>query len=255
MIVRVGRSAATSLALAAIIALVAGCGSSGSTSSAPGVRVTRAQAVAYAREVNLRGADVPGWDESGFTSGEATPDAESFTATECDGGVSPRGWIALVHSAHYHEGTAGMDSAILVMPTAALASRDAAAGLSPRGFACYKKSQSPETVNVGGGSTEVRRAYLIQRGRPTVTRLPSPLPGVPDSFKWRTSWTELLGPPGVRRFGIAPSVLRIYEDTLGFVAGPAEITLYALGFERPVPGRTELHVLTAIYRRAEAHKL
>jgi hypothetical protein len=238
----------------ATAALVAGCGSSG-----PREPVARAQAVAYADEVNLRGADVPGWKESDFTSGESTPDAESFTATKCYGGASPHRWITWQHSAHYEEGDASLYSEVLVMPTAALASRDAAAGLSARGFACYKKEQSPETVDVGGGSTEVRRAYLIRRGPPTVTRLPSPLPGVPDSFEWRTSWTEVIPapptPPDVHLPHLPPDTLRIYQDTLGFVAGPAEITLYAKDLERPVPERLELQAVTAIYHRAETHKL
>jgi hypothetical protein len=48
---------------------------------------------------------------------------------------------------------------------------------------------------------------------------------------------------------------RIYSDALGFVYGPAEVSLYATGVGTPVASATERHLLSLLYGRAKAHKL
>jgi hypothetical protein len=46
-----------------------------------------------------------------------------------------------------------------------------------------------------------------------------------------------------------------YEDTLGFIVGPAEIVLHTFGSPRPFPAATERHLLSLLYSRAKAHQL
>ena len=62
MIRKVLRSAATCLALVAIVSAVVGCGGSASAPATPATSepITKAQATAYAHAVNLRAADLPG---------------------------------------------------------------------------------------------------------------------------------------------------------------------------------------------------
>ena len=44
-------------------------------------------------------------------------------------------------------------------------------------------------------------------------------------------------------------------DELGFVSGPAEISLMAMGAPQPVPTEAAEHLLAVLYRRARAHSL
>jgi hypothetical protein len=81
--------------------------------------------------------------------------------------------------------------------------------------------------------------------------LPDPLPGVPSAFEWRVTYTVTR--ESHRR--IAPISLTTYLDFFGVSDGPAEIRLRTRGYGAPLPAATERQALTAIYDRAEAHKL
>jgi hypothetical protein len=43
----------------------------------------------------------------------------------------------------------------------------------------------------------------------------------------------------------------VYLDELGFVAGPAEVSVTATGFSRPVTTATERRLLSLLYSRAQ----
>jgi hypothetical protein len=237
--------AATWLVLSATAALIAGCGKSSSAPSGVASEpVTRERAVAYADAVNLREADVLGWER--FEPGaEVKLTRAEIESARCEG-RDPRRWLVDRHSRVFGKrGTGYMLSVVAVMPTAALAVEDTKAGLSARAFDCEAREVAPATTHLANGK-------LFDRGPGTLSRLASPLPGVSYSFEWRATWTHVLGPPD--SFGPAVT-LRSYEDLLGFVAGPAEIQLISHSTENPLPIATELQALTAIYRRAEAHKL
>jgi hypothetical protein len=184
----VHRIATTCIALSATAVLVPGCGGSGRASSSnPGSPVTKAQAAAYADAVNLREADL-GWERL-RPGGEVKVSRPAVAFSRCGGGVDPHRWVVLTYSTRYGktgEASAGsMQSNVLVMPMAALAVEDAQAMLSARGFGCFARGQARATIRTASGK-------VIRRGRGTVTRLASPLPGVADSFEWRTTWTRVL---------------------------------------------------------------
>jgi len=101
------------LALSAAGVLVAGCGSSasstttspqGSHASTAGVQAGKVQAIAYAHEVNLSAADVPG---AAVRSGErerGAPSQENLEFASCAGTVSPNRRVVDVKSPTFRIG-------------------------------------------------------------------------------------------------------------------------------------------------------
>jgi hypothetical protein len=47
----------------------------------------------------------------------------------------------------------------------------------------------------------------------------------------------------------------VYFDELGFMSGPAEISLTAIGIGKPIPVEIEQRLEVLLYGRAKAHKL
>jgi hypothetical protein len=226
---------------AVTIGVLSGCGTA--TGARPGrLATTPAQARAFARTVNLREADVLGW-QSLAAGGELKVTPTAVREAACAGRIDPSRRVLYAYSNLYGPqatpGRASLRSGVLVWPTPSLASVDAAAGLSPRGFACFVRSQAPATVHTSSGR-------VIYRGRATVTRFANPLVGVADAYDWHTTWTITLPR--------APFFFHTYEDILGFVAGPAEVVLVAQSTRAPIPPATESQALEAMYARARRYK-
>jgi hypothetical protein len=247
MIRKVLRSAATGLALVAVVGAVAGCGGSSSapvasTTSAP---ITKAQATAYAHAVNLQGTDFPGMS---MTSPEGEkPDATRLDRVErCTGNVNPDVILADIHSAIFsasnepeHE---QIRSEVEVMPSTAIAEQNNAASRSQRALACAKRLFPLEFDNKNGGR--------VRYGAVTVTRLPDPLPGVSGSYGYRVA-VNILGVPKA----IEPTQPRLYLEAFAFLSGPAEVALITTAFPQPVSEETEIRLLSLLHSRAEANKL
>jgi hypothetical protein len=245
MPVSMPRIVATWLVLGAASGLAAGCGGSrsviaeGETISAS-PPIAKPLAIAYARAVNLRASDVP---EMGINSSEGeapSPKRSALEFARCYGGVSPERRVVGIHSPEFTSGRATqsklVESESEVMPTPGLAARNNAANRSSRERACFVDFQ--EAFNK---QRNKQRARQLLYGPSTVSPLPNPLPGVNGSFGRRTATVLLRG---------RQIYLRIYKDVFGFVYGPAEITLRATGFSRPVPSKTEQRLLLLLYHRA-----
>jgi hypothetical protein len=86
-----------------------------------------------------------------------------------------------------------------------------------------------------------------QIGPLTITIAPNPLPGVNDSFLTKIDETRLLRTGAIRA--------RIYRDIFGFITGPAEIELEAIGLGHPIPAPTEKEALRQLYGRATANAI
>jgi hypothetical protein len=226
--------------LVPIALLVTACGSSTQPrGSASAKQITKARAVAYADELNLREADILGWEREA-SGGPAKVVPALLAESKCEGRNPYLPLVVLFSPIYGQRGTGNMRSQVAVAPTAALAESDARAGLSARAFRCFAKAVAPATVSLAGKP--------FDRGPGTLTRLASPLPGVPDSYEWRITWT--------RSFRLGPQYdIKSYEDLLGFVAGPAEIDLAVRSVDRPLPEATELQALRGIYNRAKADGL
>jgi hypothetical protein len=75
----------------------------------------------------------------------------------------------------------------------------------------------------------------------------SPLPHLLS----RSFALRIVIPLSFARAGSVPFHTHVYVDALGFVTGPAEISLTATGFSSPVPTATEQRLLSLLYSRAK----
>ena len=96
MIRSVPRIAATCLVLSATAVLVAACGGSGDTSANPSRPITRAQAIAFAKAVNLRAADVPGSKLVEREREDMKVEPANLEYERCAGGVDPHREVTLI---------------------------------------------------------------------------------------------------------------------------------------------------------------
>ncbi len=257
---RLLRPAAACLVLAAASAGVAGCGSNG-TSGAHNATVsarapiTKAQATAYARAVNLRARDLPDLSIISPEGEGGGPRPAARALNRCVGGVNPDRSIVRIHSAKFGWNLAGqferLNSAVEVMPTAALTNLSNAASRSRRGLMCAKR-YIPSLIAKQGTAR-------VEYGPVTVSRLPDPLPGVAGSFGYRIAFTVTVRGAGTEEMAdyMAQRVRRIrfYMDAFGFTSGPAEINMITLGSPRPVSRSVEDQLLVLLYSRTKAHRL
>jgi hypothetical protein len=253
MIRKVPRSAAACLALVAMVSAVAGCGGSTSapatsataTATATSEPITKAQATAYAHAVNLRAADLPGMSIAA-PEGEHPASGRLDQVERCAGNVNPDLVVANIHSASF-TGTTEPEheqirSVVEVMPNAAIAEQNNAANRSQRALACAKRFFPLELGSQNGGR--------VHYGAVTVSRLTSPLAGVPGSLGYRVA-VNILGVPKA----IEATQPRLYVDAFAFLSGPAEVALVTTAFPQPVSEETESRLLLLLHSRAEASKL
>jgi hypothetical protein len=243
----IARIVAISLAVVALIAggvtiALAGSGSS----STP---ITKAQAVAYAKAVNLRASDLLG--ATSVKGAIFGPEAVQYEALKCGlqgrPGTVPAGggesWLtnrrALADSV-----VAGVGSLVVVAPSNYYAEVEIA-GLESRGgrtclaralgralsFERHHKTESSHTV----------KATVVPIGKyvagvhldiHVLAKLP-PIEGVKPQ---------------------ATEARYINVDAAFFRVGPADVAFFVLGTKR-LTAATEVHLLTLLHSRAEAHKL
>lgn len=214
---------------------------------------TKAQAIAFARAVNLTAADVPGF--------KATPrhEREHETPTEkrlerelthCTGeSLSAPANLVEESSKDFkleHEILHfGVSSEVSVAQTPALAARELKAIRGGHVRECLshyldllfkyqvlKEQASPANIDPNSISLS------ISHGTP-------PAPGATGSFGWRITATV----------AVHDIKLPVYIDILGFVDGPAEVSLSSSGILRPFPAATQEHLYLLLLKRAEAQSL
>jgi hypothetical protein len=241
---------ALGIAVTAVGSGLSGCvGGTAATSlqvTAASSPITKAQATAYARAVNLQPVDLPGMQVASPEMESPPPMRLGREEERCVGDVGPDLLVARIRSATF-TGTVAPEheqirSAIEVMPTAALAARNYAANASQRAISCTARFL-PRLL---AKSSRARVRY----GHFTVTRLPNPMPGVNGSFGFRVEAT-ILGVPAA----LEPTPPHLYVDAFGFLAGAAEVNLIATAFPQPVSEEVEARLLSLLYARAGAHKL
>jgi hypothetical protein len=209
---------------------------------------TRARALAFAHAVNLTAADVPGFTISHKHEHESAAERRLQQQLRNCGGAAgasaPRhsqGTLAEVSSPDFElkRGILALSvsSEVTVEHTSAQAAATLAAIRSPRVRACFSrylsallKSQPHPGATVLGVS--------IASGTP-------PAPGTTGGFAWRVTATL-----AVRTIHIS-----FYLDILGFVDGPAQVTLTSSGTVRPFPARAQEQLYSELLTRARAHRL
>jgi hypothetical protein len=236
------RAIAVVLSVATLGAATEGCGSTGNDATValvPSAPATAAQASAHA--INLRAGDLPGM--SAVTPEEAAP-APTSTAIEfadCYGGVNPLRRVSDVRSPEFAEGQGAhstlLQSEVEVLSSASVAAANNSAVRSSRADACFEKF-----LNRINRRRNKERTGQLSYGPVSVSSLPNPLPSAQGGFARRIVTTTYR--QGHLR-------VRIYKDVLGFLDGPAEITLVATAFSRPVPSARERRLLALLQSRAE----
>jgi len=253
------RRTAILLALVLSSALLAACGKGGSASTAshsPAAAAfphttttrgspTRAQALAFAHAVNLTAADVPGFAPSPKqhheSAGERRLEQELRTCIGSRTAGGSRGAVAEAGSPDFglHRGILDLtvSSEVSVAQSAAQAAATLAAIRSAHVRACVSdylgrllKSQQYAGASVTGVS--------IASGTP-------PAPGTTGGFGWRVT----------ARLAVRGLHVAFYLDILGFVYGPAQVTLSSSGAIRPFPASAQEELFSTLLTRARAHSL
>jgi hypothetical protein len=240
--------------LAAI--LLAGCGGGGShhpangaakrpRSHGPAARApTRDQALAFARAVNLTAADLPGF-RHGPKRDTETQREKRFTdrLRRCAGvggsaSAGRGGALAERDSGSFRLRRDVLDlsvsSEVSVERRADLAARELAVIRSRRVRDCFA-SYLNLVLRSQSHAGATLKPVSIQAGTP-------PAPGATGSFGWRI--TEPFTVRGVR--------LSLYVDILGFVIGPARVTLVSSGAVRPFPAGIQQRLFALLLARASA---
>jgi hypothetical protein len=225
-------------------------GAPGTTSATPGATAgkppTHAQALAFAHAVNLTAADVPG-----FTP---TPKQHSESASErrleqelhsCAGAQGTqalqrsRGTVAEAGSPDFELHRSILDLTVSSEVSVARTSAEAAATLSavhsPRVRACFTRyvSQLLKSQHLDGAMVA---GVTIASGTP-------PAPGTTGGFGWRV--TATLAIHGLH--------ISFYLDILGFIDGPAQVTLSSSGTVRPFPASAQEQLYSGLLARAKSH--
>ena len=246
-------TAVAGVALALCALLSGGCGGAGGTHplgrTAPSAErgsasraPTAAQAAAFARAVNLTAADVPGFTPSSQHESE-TPAEKGLQVRlrRCVGPVRLAGGLTQQQSPSFKLKQdvldLGVSSEVSVARTSAVAARELTAIRGPRARDCFSRY-----LDLLLASRHVRGAQLspvsIASGTP-------PAPGASGSFAWRITAS----------FTVNRLKLSLYTDILGFVLGPARVTLVSSGALRPFPALVQQHLYGLLLARAIARGL
>lgn len=254
---------ATALALLAFGGLLSSCGkgeqsasvrtvtvqAAGQPAKAPsgssaGGRAARAQALAFARAVNLRSGDAPGYRT-------APPEAEQTSSSakrqyqelqRCVGsGDEARPLVEQTSPTFERKASiaqVSVSSGVTVNSSVALAKKELEAVRRPHTRSCFSKffkglfaasASAHKGASVGPVS--------LESGTP-------PAAGTSGSFGWRVR-TSL----NVRTLHVPFDL-----DILGFFYGRSEIVLTSFGVAVPFPAATEQQLFLLLLSRAKAHK-
>jgi hypothetical protein len=202
----------------------------------------RGHALEFARAVNLTAADVPGFTvakrHDAKTARERRAEREML---RCTGSQGPGNGLTRVSSKAFELKRNVLDlsvsSEVGVAPSSALAAGELAAIRSARIKACFTRYLD-EVLQGQRFAGAAIAPVSIQAGTP-------PAPGATGSFGWRVTASLTL-----RR-----AKLSFYMDILGFVYGPARVTLFSSSALLPFPAAAQQRLFGALLDRAEAYRL
>lgn len=205
-------------------------------------RPARSLALAFARAVNLRPRDVPGF----MVSPDRTRHARAEKTLEdklraCVGPASPPGTLVQLSASGFER--SGLDyeesvnSAVSVAPTSTIAATGIAAIRSSHVARCL--------IDYFDRLLKAQREPAVKQiGSISISPLRRETPGAKLSFALRISSAII-----ARGFRV-----HVYADIIGFVYGQAQVTLLTSGAPRPFPSATEQGLLSLLLRRARAHR-
>src|SRR5436190_2580955 len=245
------RTVALALALALLASTyVAGCGGRSARKSATGARGhapprhagSRERGLAFARAVNLTAADLPEFTVS-HEHAHKTPAQRQAERDllRCAGSAAQGAHAAEASSPSlvFKRGLIdfGVSSEVLVSASPSLANGELAALHTSRVRHCFSRY-----LDVLVRAQRLGKATIgpvsIQSGNP-------PAAGASGSFGWRVTAT----------FRLLNVRVPFYLDLLGFVLGPARVTLISSGALRPFPAEIQQRLYTLLLARAREHAL
>ena len=245
------RTVALALALALLASTsVAGCGggsparrsATGARGHSPRRAESRERGFAGARAVNLTPADLPEFKVSHDHAHKTRAQRQAErTLLRCAGATTQGAHTAEASSPSlvFKRGLIdfGVSSEVLVSASPSLANGELAALHTARVRHCFSRylvvllrTQQLGKASVGPVS--------IQSGNP-------PAPGASGSFGWRVTAS----------FRLLSVRVPFYLDLLGFVLGPARVTLISSGALRPFPAQIQQRLYTSLLARAREHAL
>jgi hypothetical protein len=215
----------------------AAAGSSSTKASA----LTKQRALAFARAVNLTSADVPGFSVSSKHERNTVQEKRlEHEMLRCAGTLGSGKGLAEVSSQDYELKRGildlGVSSEVGVARTPALAARELAAIRSDHVRGCFSRYLDLlfKSRQFGGATVS---PVSIAAGTP-------PAPGTTGGFGWRVTAT----------FTVQRIRVSVFLDILGFVYGPARVTLFSSGVLRPFPAAIQQGLFSLLLSRAKAQR-
>jgi hypothetical protein len=213
--------------------------------------LARAQAVAFARAVNLQPADVPGFVATSKNEHEhETPAKKRLERelTHCTGGaLEAHNGLAEASSKDFklEHGILrfSVNSEVSVVRTQAIAARELAAIRGSHVRACLSHYLKLLFQNELLEEEKSRAIFNPNSISLSIAHGTPPAPGATGSFGWRITAT----------ITVRNVKLRFYIDILGFVDGRAEVSLFSSGALRPFPAAIQEHLYWLLLKRAKIH--
>jgi hypothetical protein len=202
------------------------------------LHLTAARAAAFAKAVELTGADVPG---SHPARRRKPPLAREREAAGCGGRTAPA--VGSGRSPELQRGRGlereSLSSGVEVLRDAGSVEGDLAYAQTRAGLRCYERVLSHSLRE----ETDPHIKLLGVRVAPLAVSV---------AGAGAAKGIRILARVGVPGAGV---VVRLFVDALSLPYGPAEIDLYGTSFVQPVPQRTEQELLALLHERARHHPL
>ncbi len=233
------RRVTTALALCASLSPLVLCASTEGAAT-----LQRPQAVAFARAVNLRSADVPGFSVSSAHDREITADRRLERALrDCVTAKRSQKTLAEVSSSGFEREAATYEQSV---------SSEVSVAQAPTWPAARQSTELRSSRVRGCLSRDLNKLLAVQKNPPVVklgpvsiALLPTHAPGASSSFGLRIS----------ARIKVRIFVVHVYVDVLGFVHNSAVVTLVTSGAPAPFPASTERHLFSLLLERAKRDRL
>jgi hypothetical protein len=214
-----------------------------SSTSSTALRVpSRAQALAFARAVNLSAQDLPGASVEAKTARSSDAD-EQRESRACEGSLEQSHKLVEASSPKLRRGREleieQIRSSVTVLSDERAVARQFALLASPALRECAARALTRSLAD--------KTVKQARWGRVRISRLPVNAPGMSATIGIRILATL--------NFPFSEVSVPIYVDVLGFATGPAEVALSAMSVTQPVPARTEQELLALLLARARAHPL
>jgi hypothetical protein len=236
------------------------CGSDDESSSGPSAEaLAKVRASDYARAVNLHASDVPYFEPVPDEDEEDREEAEKRDRElmKCLGVEEDHQPLAEVKSPEFGTNAPGellrVGSTVEVGADAEQAMRELRLVRSRRAEHCLRRVYASAVEEEESSTGEVRDV--------SISRVRFPAADIEDGFAYRFAATVTVHRSTSELTAYRPAAepnasvtVRIYADIIGFVVGPASVSLTATGVPTPVSRTLEHNLLRVLHERATEHR-